>query len=511
MMWEIAYWMLRSVEPGAQVLALDFPSWLRVTHFLNFLFITFLMRSGIEVLSAHPKLYWSDHCIPGTEWLRFTKKQMPKDELWTGRDEEESFSSLIALPGHRNLGLGRLWHFFTVTAWILTGLAYVALLFGTGEWRRLIPTSWEIFPQAWHAMLGYLSLHIVESPGYNGLQQLIYAFVVFVLAPLSISTGAAMSPAIAGRFPWYIRLFGGRQKARSLHFISLAAFTLFIVGHVTMVVAHGLSRELALIVLGTDQADWSLAVIIASMALVVVVAAHIIATRSSLHRPRSVQHFLQRPIDPIRRLLFHHLVSRQHYSRNDISPLARVNGRPPVDEEYARLARDHFANWKLEIGGLVGNPLRLSLADLRTMSKESQITKQNCIQGWCYVAEWTGVPLRHIIEQCRPLPSAKYLLFRGYDDKSKTEVNSEGPGIFYETIELDLANQPQTILAYDFNGEPLTIPRGAPLRLRLESYLGFKMVKYIKSIDFITDYQTLGEGQGGWREDFQHYSQEAGI
>ena len=158
------------------------------------------------------------------------------DRLWTASDEETSFPSAIALPGHENLGLGRHWHFLADFAWLLTGLVYVAMLFVTPEWRRLIPTSWQIVPDAWHALLSYLSFHVVETPGaYNALQQLSYAAIIFLLAPFSIATGIAMSPAVAARFPWYIKIFHGRQSARSLHFLALCAFILFFIGHVTIV------------------------------------------------------------------------------------------------------------------------------------------------------------------------------------------------------------------------------------------------------------------------------------
>ena len=203
-------------------MSIDYPIWLRAAHFFNFLLLSLLVRSGLEILSAHPRLYWNDNCTPGSEWLKFTKKQQPKDRLWTASDEETSFPSAIALPGHENLGLGRHWHFLADFAWLLTGLTYIVALFVTPEWRRLIPTSWQIVPDAGRALFSYLTLHIVETPGtYNALQQLTYAAVVFLLAPLSISTGLAMSPAIAGRFPWYIKIFHGRQSARSLHFLAL--------------------------------------------------------------------------------------------------------------------------------------------------------------------------------------------------------------------------------------------------------------------------------------------------
>src|SRR3954454_16358119 len=93
---------------------LGFPAWVRATHWFNFLFMTMLVRSGLEVLSAHPKLYWNNDCTPGSEWLRFSRKRMPKDRLWTSMDEETEFSPWIALPGGpHNLGLGHYWHFAT--------------------------------------------------------------------------------------------------------------------------------------------------------------------------------------------------------------------------------------------------------------------------------------------------------------------------------------------------------------------------------------------------------------
>ena len=121
---------------------LDFPYWIRFAHFINLIFITLLIRSGIEILSALPKLYFNDHAKPGSEWIKFTKKKMPRDRLWISLEEEEDFPSWIALPGHRNLGLGRHWHFFSIVFWIANGAAYYILLFTSNEWQRLIPTSW---------------------------------------------------------------------------------------------------------------------------------------------------------------------------------------------------------------------------------------------------------------------------------------------------------------------------------------------------------------------------------
>jgi DMSO/TMAO reductase YedYZ molybdopterin-dependent catalytic subunit len=217
------------------------------------------------------------------------------------------------------------------------------------------------------------------------------------------------------------------------------------------------------------------------------------------------------PLNLLRRFLFHHQVSMQEYSPSEISPYFRINGRPPKDDDYDALARDNFAGYILEVEGLVENPLHLTLDDLRAMPKTTQITKHGCIQGWSAVGQWSGVQFTHIIELCCPRPEVQYVVFYAFDNKSTSEPHPAGPGFFYGTIDMELARHRQTILAYELNGQPLPIPHGAPLRLRVETQLGFKMVKYIRAIEFVTDYKSIGEGQGGWREDHQNYSTEAGI
>jgi DMSO/TMAO reductase YedYZ molybdopterin-dependent catalytic subunit/thiosulfate reductase cytochrome b subunit len=493
------------------MLELGFPLWLRAAHILNVLFLSLLMRSGIEILSAHPRLYTNDHCRRGSEWLRFTRKKQEDAPIWTGRDEEVPFSPWIALPGHKNLGLGRHWHFFSVTAWILTGLVYVVLLFTLDEWRRLVPTSWSIFPDAIGVARDYATFSLpAEDGGYNALQQLSYFGVVFVLAPVSILTGAAMSPAVAARFPWYTRIFGGRQAARSLHFLALVAFVLFTIVHTVIVIVHGLPSEWALIVLGVDQGQRTRALVVGATGLAIIFAIHVAATWLSRKWPRRVQHALQ-VIDPLRRALFHHLTSREAYPRSSRSEQPWVNGLPPNDAGYEMLRGDGFASWRLEVGGLVVQPLELSLDDLRAMPRETQTTKHVCIQGWSSISEWSGVAVREIMARCRPLPEARYAVFHALDDKALSEPALGGSGHFYESIDLELAGHTQTLLAYEMNGAPLPVEHGAPLRLRVETQLGFKMVKYLRAVEFVAEYGSIGEGQGGWREDVQHYSQEAGI
>ena len=375
----------------------DFPFWLRFAHFINVIFITLLMRSGIEILAALPKLYWKDHALPSTEWIKFTKREVPKDRLWISLEEEESFSPWIALPGRKNLGLGRHWHFFSAIFWGLNGIFYYVMLFTSGEWVRLIPTSPSIFSEAIETALIYASLQS-PPPGdpYNPLQQLTYFGVVFMLGPFMIATGAAMSPAIDARFPWYPKIFGGRQAARSLHFLGMMAFVLFIIAHILLVVVERFPENMGNILLGNGEGVSLFAAIgLFAFYAAVVVIIHAWATSISLRNPRVVQNALDKVIVPAKWLLLRKLVPKQYFQKSKISPFFRVNGYPPDTKEYKELLENNFANWKLKVYGLIENPLELPVADLQKMPKQTQITEHYCIQGWTAIGGWTGVPMSY--------------------------------------------------------------------------------------------------------------------
>ena len=487
---------------------LGFPLWLRVVHYLNIFLMFLLIRSGIQILLDFPRYYFNDHCTPGTEWIKFTRKKVPSDRLWTSTDEALPISSWIALPGGRHsLGIGRHWHFFAAILWSVNGLVYIALLFFTGQWRRLIPTSWDFVPQAWRTFLTYATFHVPsagEFHPYDALQQSTYALVVFILAPLVILTGLALSPAIGGRFPWYPRLFHGRQSARSLHLLSLAAFLIFIIIHVTLVGIVHFKKAMAHIVLGLENHRGALSIVLGLFALGIVVVVQVGATLWSQHNPRGVQRLTGRFISSFTRFFFYGLRSRQAYRKAEISPYFWTNGYPPVTREWEEAARHNFANYRLEIKGLVERPLSLSREDLRAMPEETNITEHCCIQGWSGIAEWTGVPVRDILARCCPVPGARYLVFHSFQTDEKGRE-------YYELLELTEAYYPQTILSYAMNGEPLSVAHGAPLRLRMETKLGFKMVKWLKSIELVEGYKAMGEGQGGYREDTQFYDIEAQI
>jgi DMSO/TMAO reductase YedYZ molybdopterin-dependent catalytic subunit/thiosulfate reductase cytochrome b subunit len=488
-----------------------FPLAIRLAHALNLVFVTLLIRSGVEILGAHPMLYWNDDCRPGSEWIRFSPKRMPRDRHWTAEDEQQRFTPWVALPGRGQLGLGRFWHFSAAIGWLLTGIGYLVALATNGEWHRLVPTTWRIVPAAWTAALTYLRLGL-PPPGhpYNALQQLTYFALVFGLTPLQIATGLALSPALAARVPWYPRLFGGRQAARSIHFLGLVAFVVFIVHHVALVIAHGLQNGLAAIVLGVEHPtapERALAVAIALAFFAALALLHVWATRWSLVQPADVQRGLQRIVDPVQSRFLQRLTSHQHYPASLISSSPRANGRPPRHGRYVELAAHGFDGWRLRVDGLVRRPMAFTLDELRGLGTVRQITEHKCIQGWSYIAEWEGLPLSVLLDRCGPTSDARYVLFRTFDDKWE----APGHGEYYCVIDLKLARAPQTLLAYGMNGQSLPVVFGAPLRLRLETQLGYKMVKWVRSVELIDDYASLGAGQGGWRADQLHYGRIAPI
>src|SRR6185503_5964685 len=135
-----------------------FPAWLRVQHFLNLLFMAFIIRSGIQVLADHPRLYWKRDCTPGTEWFRF-QKAVPTGRIWPAKDDSVTLPGWLGIPGIRHsVGLARWWHFSFGLLWIINGVVIYVLLFWTDQWQRLVPTTWEVFPNAVSTALQYLSL-----------------------------------------------------------------------------------------------------------------------------------------------------------------------------------------------------------------------------------------------------------------------------------------------------------------------------------------------------------------
>jgi DMSO/TMAO reductase YedYZ molybdopterin-dependent catalytic subunit len=480
-----------------------------ITHFINLFCVILLIRSGLHILADHPLLYWTDHTRRDNYWLKFGKKEMPADKLWTAHDEAEHIGH-YAMPGgaHKEFGLARNWHFATAIIWLLSGAVYWGYMFTTDAWRRLIPTSWSVFPAAWHDLVGYLTFHIPPESAfhpYDALQQLTYAAVAFLLPTLMILTALAMSPAFTNRFPRYTLLFGGRrQVARSLHFLGMIAFSVFIVMHVAMVALVYFYRNVKLITFGTTNVDLSAALTVFIAALLFLLVFNVVATYFTLNHRVLVRRILVSIMDPVIHTVFGWMRPRKQYKKEDISPFFRVNGYPPETEEYKTLAADGFKDWKLKVHGLVEDEFEMTLADIQSRPKQEQITKHICIQGWSAIGEWGGMHMSEILDRAKPTKNAKYVVFHAYD------VDGNGKP-YYEALRISDMKDPMTILAYEMNWKPLNIEHGAPVRLRCERKLGYKMVKYIKSIEFVDSFKQIGDGRGGYREDNVLFDWEASI
>ncbi len=194
----------------------------------------------------------------------------------------------------------------------------------------------------------------------------------------------------------------------------------------------------------------------------------------------------------------------REYAKSDISPVFRGNGSVTVDtNEYRQHVADEFANWRLEIGGLVAHPMSLSLENMRKLPQRTQITRHDCVEGWSAIGEWTGPQLSTILEAAGVSDKANFILFRCADTLSGNQ--------YYESVDMIDAMHPQTIIAHKLNGESLPIKNGAPLRMRIEKQLGYKHAKFLTAIEAVASLDEIGLGQGGYWEDHHGYQWYAGI
>jgi len=210
----------------------------------------------------------------------------------------------------------------------------------------------------------------------------------------------------------------------------------------------------------------------------------------------------------IQRLLIGGHSMAQEFAESEIRQPMRPNGvTRPDDTIYQGLAANGFADYRLEVTGLVDKPLSFSLAELMAMPSRTQVTRHDCVEGWSCIAKWTGVPLGHVLDQAGIKPQARYAVFHCLDT---IEKGLSGDVKYYESIDMVDAHHPQTILAYGMNGQKLPVENGAPLRLRVERQLGYKMAKYVRGIELVDSLSPIALGKGGYWED-RGYEWYAGI
>ncbi len=231
-----------SAVPTATV-TLRHSAFVRVTHWIATLCFLALLVSGVEILISHPRFYWGE----------------------TGNDLTTPLFKL-PIPASRNLvptgygyvlpdqnGWSRYLHFQSAWVVVFTGLLYVIFALFTGHLRRnLLPggpdLSWRAFSTSISSRLRFRRPREAEAWSYNPLQRLSYLFVIFVLFPLVIWTGLAMSPAFVSAFPAAVNVLGGQQSARTLHFFVSLALVVFVLVHVVMIFLAGFwSRVRAMI------------------------------------------------------------------------------------------------------------------------------------------------------------------------------------------------------------------------------------------------------------------------
>jgi len=199
----------------------------------------------------------------------------------------------------------------------------------------------------------------------------------------------------------------------------------------------------------------------------------------------------------------------QEFSEADVAAHFKANGTlVPRDADYRALMEGGFADWKLQVGGLVERPAAFTLAELRAMPSRTQITRHDCVEGWSTIGKWKGVQLAHVLAQVKPLPSAKFVVFRCAD--SMDDPNAAADSKYYESVDLDDAYHLQTVLAYELNDKPLPVNNGAPLRARIERQLGYKHAKYLMRIELVDSFDKIRDGKGGYWED-NGYEWYAGI
>jgi len=192
------------------------------------------------------------------------------------------------------------------------------------------------------------------------------------------------------------------------------------------------------------------------------------------------------------------------YRESDVDHDFRVNGlATPTDQRYGDAMRDDWRGYRLPIDGLVDRPHTFTLAELRALPLQTQITRHDCVEGWSVVGKWRGVTLATVLAMAQPKPSARFVIFHCFDkDDDGTE--------YYESLNLHQAAHPQTVLALDLNDKPLDADHGAPVRLRVPTQLGYKSAKWVRRIELAAAFPTTLLSKGGYWED-QGYEWYAGI
>lgn len=251
----------------------------RITHWINVICMTLLLFSGLQIFNAHPALYWGSISTFDDPILAMRREQGADGSFigiteigdtrfettgflgasWNeqGNLESRGFPSWLTVPSYRDLASGRRWHFFFAWALVINGAVYVAYTLASGHWRQMVPTGRQL-RDIGGSLRDHLMLRFPEgeaAKSYNVLQRLAYFGVIVIVVPALILAGLTMSPGMNAAFPWLLDLFGGRQSARTIHFIAAGLLLLFVLVHVLMVILSGPINNMRSMITGIFAID----------------------------------------------------------------------------------------------------------------------------------------------------------------------------------------------------------------------------------------------------------------
>ena len=253
-----------SEGPGASARAPDVAGharWVRISHWIATASLLTLAFTGVVILMAHPRLYWGEVGNDLTPAL--LELPISRNYQHGGWEKPMPFFQDVAGPMSASRtydifnqnGWGRSLHFLAAWCLVIPGAVYLLFGLSRGHFRsHIVPHAGELVPPVvWRDVVNHLRLRIPPAsggPDYGVLQKAAYSFVLFVAAPLMVLTGLAMSPAVTATFPVLLRMFGGYQSARTIHFFAFVALLLFVCVHVVMVIKSGFRRQIRAMTVG---------------------------------------------------------------------------------------------------------------------------------------------------------------------------------------------------------------------------------------------------------------------
>ncbi len=216
--------------------------------------------------------------------------------------------------------------------------------------------------------------------------------------------------------------------------------------------------------------------------------------------------FGEKATQGVQRLILPRKAMVREFPETDLDQKFRSNGTSvPDNPAFLAMAKKGFTDYRLAVDGLVEKPGMFSLAEIRALPSRTQITRHDCVEGWSAIGKWKGARLGSLLEKVQLKPNARYVVFHCADP-----MNDDGSSPYYESIDMDDAFHPQTILAYELDGTVLPLANGAPLRLRVERQLGYKHAKYVIRLEIVENFSGIAGGKGGYWED-QGYEWYAGV